>query len=129
MAIHGKDGNVQVGANTVADITSWSLDVSRDTHDVTAFDSASVPWREFIAGLVGATGTLEGNLDMTDTNGQLALWNSLTSDTPLTLNLFLDATHKFAASAYITGFGPQVPVGDVETVSFDFQITGAVTYT
>lgn len=128
-AIHGKGGNVKVGANTVAEIDGWGLDVDRDTHETTKFAAGSLPWKTFAAGLTGASAKFNGRLDMTDTNGQLALWNSLTSDSPLSLVLYTDATHNFAFSAIVTKFGGKAPIGDLETVDWDLQITGAVTYT
>lgn len=128
-ALHGKGGNVKVGANTVAEIDDWTLDVDRDTSETTKFGAGSLPWKAFAAGLVGAVGKFSGRLDMTDTNGQLALWNSLTSDTPLTMSFFLDATHNFGFSCIVEKFGAKSPIKDMETVDWTIKITGAVTYT
>ena len=128
-ALHGKGGNVKISTNTVAEIDEWQLDVDRSTHDTTKFGLAGLPWKTFAAGLVGVTGKFQGRLDMTDTNGQLALWNSLTSDTPLSISLYLDATHNFAFSAIVEKFGGKAPIKDMETVSWDLKITGAATYT
>jgi predicted secreted protein len=127
--LHGKGGNVKVGANTVAEIDGWTLDVDRDTFDTTKFGAGSLPWKTFVAGLVGAAAKFNGRLDMTDTNGQLALWNSLTSDTPVTIALYLDATHNFGFSAIVDKFGAKAPIKDMETVDWSLKITGAVTYT
>jgi len=127
-ALHGKGGNVKVSTNTVAEIDEWSLDVNRETHETTKFGAASLPWKTFAAGLVGASAKFSGRLDMTDTNGQLALWSSLTSDTPLSISLYLDATHNFAFSAIVEKFGAKAPIGDMETVDWQIKITGAVTY-
>lgn len=127
-ALHGKKGKVGIGANTVGRLNGWSMDVDRDTKEVTEFTDSDLPFRSFIAGLVGASGKFDGFLDMTDTNGQFALWQSLTSDTPITAKLYLDDTHFFSVDFFITKFSPSVPIDDTETVSFDFQVTGAVAY-
>ena len=127
-AIHGKIAKVKLGANVVGRITEWSLDVSRDTSDVTEQGGANLPWRDFIAGLVGAEGSLSGFLDLTDTNGQLAIWTSLTSDTPLDMDFFVDATHAFSASILVTKFGAKSPVDGEETVDLSVKVTGAVEY-
>jgi predicted secreted protein len=129
MALHGKGGKVKNGANTVLDITSWSLDVDRDKKEITSFADSNLPWRDYVGGLVGASGKLEGNLNMGDTTGQLALWQSLTSDTPLSMSFYTDATHNFAGSILITKFSPKAPIDDLETVGYDFTVTAAVTYT
>lgn len=128
-ALHGKGGLVKVASATVAEIDDWSLDVDRDTHDTTKFAAGTLPWKTFAAGLVGASAKFNGRLDMTDTNGQLALWNSMTSDTPLSLSLYLDATHNFAFSAIVEKFGAKAPIKEMETVDWTVKITGAVTYT
>jgi hypothetical protein len=128
-ALHGKSGNVKIGSNAVAEIDEWSLDVSRKTHATTHFAGSGLPWETFAAGLAGADAKFKGRLDMTDTNGQVALWNSITSDTPLSLVLYTDATHNFAFSAIVQKFSGKAPVGDLETVDWDLKITGAATYT
>lgn len=128
-ALHGKGGKVLIGANTVSEIDEWSLDIDRKMHDVTSFGDAALPWESFIAGLTGAKAKFQGRLDMTDTNGQVALFNSLTSDTALTLTLNLSSSHNFGFSAFVEKFSGKAPIKDVETVSWDLQVTGAVTYT
>jgi predicted secreted protein len=128
MAQHGKGGKAKISTNTIADINTWSLDADRDAKEITAFGDSGLPWRSWVGGLVGADGKLEGNLNMGDTNGQVALWTSLTSDTPVSLDLYLDSSHKFSVSILVTKFSPKAPIGDLETVSFDFKVTGAVAY-
>lgn len=128
-ALHGKGGNVKVGANTVAEIDEWSLDVDRDTSETTKFGAGSLPWKTFAGGLAGAAAKFSGRLDMTDTLGQLALWSSITSDTPVTLSLYLDATHNFGFSAIVDKFSAKAPIKDMETVDWSLKVTGAVTYT
>jgi hypothetical protein len=77
-------------------------------------------------GLVGSTCKFSGNLDMTDTNGQVALYNSFTSDSPLSGKLYLDATHYFTITFFVEKFGAKASVGDIETVDWDVCITGAL---
>lgn len=129
-ATHGKGGIVKLGtADTVLSIKNWKLDRERDEHDTTSFASAGLPNRTFIMGLVGASGSFEGDLDMADTTGHVALINSLTSDTALTFKLYINATQFWSFSGFITGVSGEVPIDDLETVSYDFRVTGAVTFT
>lgn len=128
VALHGKAGNVKIASASIAEIDTWELDVDRATHDTTKFNLGN-NWKTFLPGLVGAVGKLNGRLDMTDTNGQLAMFNSFTSDTPLTLSLYLDAVHNFAVSVFITKLAGKAPVNNLETGDWDFQITGPAVYT
>lgn len=127
--LHGKGASVLVAAATVAEMDEWSLDIDRKSHDITKFGLAGLPWQIFAVGLVGAKVKFQGRLDMTDTNGQLVLFNSLTSDTALALTLNLSATHNFGFNAFVEKFAGKAPIKDMETVSWDLVVTGAVTYT
>lgn len=129
MAIHGKTGKVKVGTFLVADINNWSIDNDRDEKESTAFGDGALPYRSYIMGLIGSSGSFSGNLNMGDTNGQLAIWNSMTSDTPLTLHLQTETTpHEFVVSAFIKKFSAGTKVDDLESLSCDFRVTGAPTY-
>ncbi len=125
-ALHGKGGKVKISTNTVAELDNWSLDIDRDEHEVTAFGDSGLPFKRWVAGLVGATGKFGGRLDMTDTNGQVALFGNLTSDSTLSVDFYLDATHKFATTLFVKKFGAKAPIGDMETVDWDVRITNAI---
>jgi len=128
-ALHGKGGNVLVVAATVAEIDEWSLDIDRTSHDITKFAGGGLPWKSFMVGLTGAKVKFQGRLDMTDTNGQVVLFNSLTTDTAIAMVLNLSATHNFAFNAFVEKFAAKAPLKDPETVSWDMVVSGAVTYT
>ena len=125
-AIPGKDAIVKVGANTVLDVDTWSMTPVLDMLDETEFGDED---RMFIAGLAGQTGVVSGNLNMGDTNGQLALFNAHRNKTTVTINLFDDATSFFQATAFVTGFDVVAGVADKITVSITLQFTGGVTFT
>lgn len=128
-ALHGKGGNVLVAAATVAEIDEWSLDTDRTSHETTKFALGGLPWKTFAVGLVGAKVKFQGRLDMTDTNGQVVLYNSLTTDAAIAMVFNLSATHNFAFNAFVEKFSAKAPIKDMETVSWDMVVTGAVTYT
>lgn len=55
-ALAGKSGSVSgAGANSATEITGWSVNVQSDALEATS--TASAGYREFINGLIGATGT------------------------------------------------------------------------
>lgn len=127
-AISGHKGAVKIAAANVLDINSWSLDRDRNILETTSMGDASIPWRTYIPGLSGATGKLDGNLNMTDTTGQLALFNSMSNDAPVNVDLYLDSIHKFSVAILVGKWSGKVPIDGTETVSFDFTVTGPATY-
>lgn len=125
-AIAGKGGSAKIGANTIAEVTSWSLDISADMLDSTSLGD---DWREFIAGLNGATGSVEVKWDIpNDANGQTALQTAVLNSTTVTLNLYVNATNYYSGSAYVSSLSVEDPVEDLVTATFEAQFTGAVTY-
>ena len=71
MATHkGSEGVVKVGANTVAEVRSWTVAESADTLEDTSMGDTA---RTFKSSLTTFTGSLDVFWDETDTNGQGAL--------------------------------------------------------
>jgi len=66
----GNDGIVKVGANAVAEVTSFSVTQSSDTADDTVMGDS---WRTHKQGLKSWSGSLECRWDDTDSTGQEAL--------------------------------------------------------
>lgn len=122
----GRGGSVKVGTTTVAEIKSWSLELSVDTIDVTSFSSGG--WKEIIAGIKEWSGSAEGNWDMTDTQGQKALQDALLGGTTVTINLYIDSTKRYSGTAYIKSVSVEAAADDVVSVSFDFEGTGQLQY-
>ena len=71
MATHtGSEGTVKVGANTIAEIRSFSIDETGDTlEDTTMGDTA----RTYKSSLTSFSGSVDVFYDETDTTGQGAL--------------------------------------------------------
>ena len=125
-AIAGKSGSARLGANTIAEVTSWSLDISSEMLDSTSLGD---DWKEFIAGLRGATGSVEVKWDVvSDANGQAALQTAFLNGTAVTLDLYVNATKYYTGSAYISSLSVEDPVEDLVTATFEMQFSGAVTY-
>ena len=71
MAIAGKSGKLMAGANNIAEIKSWSLDLGLDTIDTTALGD---DWKSFVAGLKEWSASAEGSWNVAvDAQGQKAL--------------------------------------------------------
>lgn len=123
----GYAGKVSIGANQVAELKNWKVDLSADMADTTSFSTTG--WKGILPGLKEWSGSAEGNFDMTDTNGQLALQNALINGTSLALKLYVDATHYYSGNAYIKKIAPEAAVDGVVSIAFDFQGNGALAYT
>jgi len=124
--IHGSRGSVSMdpaGATTyvaVADLNSWTLDMSRDTVDVTAFGDTN---KQSVLGLPDFKGTYGG------------FWNSATSpvlfdailgSTAVGLKLTPDtatATAFFSGLAYLSG-GINVSSNGAVTIGGSFVAAG-----
>lgn len=124
MAIAGKGGSVHVGANRIAEISNWSLDLGGDDIDTTNFDSNG--WKAFLAGLKEWSGSIEGNFKPDDTNGQKAILNAWVSGTPVEFEFHVTDTIKFTGSALVKP-SIEVPVDDKASFSCDLQGTAVLT--
>ena len=135
MAFHrGEEGSVafdngsgSVGA--IASTTAWTLDITKDTLDITAHGDKS---RKNIGSLISGSGTVD--LLYTATSGDNTaeiISDVLTQedDGTASFNLFLDTSgsKKFSFNGIITGSSFSSTVGDLSTVSVSFVTTGDIT--
>ena len=124
MALAGKGGSLNIGANKVAEIANWSLDLGADDIDVTSFDSNG--WKEYLAGLKEWSGSAEGNFKPDDTNGQKAILNAWLSGEKLTFTFEVSSGVSFQGEAFVKP-SIEVPVDDKASFSCDITGTGALT--
>ena len=130
----GEEGSVSFDNGTgtvgaIASTTGWTLDVTKDTLDVTAHGATS---RSFVGSLISGSGTVD--LLYTATSGDNTaeiISDVLTAEDPgdAAFNLFLDTggTKKLSFNGIITGTSFSSTVGDISTVSVSFITTGAIT--
>jgi predicted secreted protein len=124
MAVTGTGGAVKLGANKIAEISNWSLDLGADDIDITSFDSQG--WKEYLAGLKEWSGSIEGNLKTDDTNGQKAILNAWLSGEKLTFTFEVSTGVSFQGEAFVKP-SIEVPVDDKASFSCDITGTGALT--
>ena len=120
-----KDGSEALA--TVVSTTGWSLDITKDTLDVTAHGDNS---RKFIGGLVSGSGSVDflyTAATATDATGEI-LRDVLQADDPADakFELFLNGSNKVTFDAVITGTTLSTATGDLETVSVSFQTNGDI---
>lgn len=128
MALSGNAVTIKLGTNAIAGINNIGFDTVLDQLDVTDFDSSGE--REFIPGLSGATMSLGGDYEPTDTNGQVVLvnaWKNKTLLTSATAPTFtVNGTNGFSADAYVSAMNINPTVEGKVVISFTLQLTGTI---
>ena len=120
-----KDGSEALA--TVISTTGWSLDITKDTLDVTAHGDNS---RKFIGGLVSGSGSVDflyTAATATDATGEI-LRDVLQADDPADaqFELFLTGSNKVTFNGIITNTTLSSATGELETVSVSFQTNGDI---
>lgn len=125
-AIAGKDGLAKLGANTITQVQSWSLDITQDLLDSHALGDE---WKEVIEGLNDWTASIEFSWDIpNDANGQTALQTALLNGTSVTLDLYTNASNYYEGTAYVSSFSIETPVDGKVSGSMELKGSGALTY-
>ena len=124
MATHsGISGLVKVAANTVAEVTSWTLDQSNSLIEDTAMGDTS---RTYLAGLDDFSASVEVFWDETDTNGQVAL----SPGSSVTLVLSPEGADagdtSYTGTALVTSHSVSGSFDGMITASIGATYTGAV---
>jgi Phage major tail protein 2. len=125
MATHaGSEGKVFIGSDQVAEIKSWSLEITSDTVDASIIGTQ---WRKNQATIKGWSGSFEGFWDETDTNGQ----GALSAGGTVTLNLYPEGDDSgatyWSGDAIITSISYNAAFDGIVEASFSFTGTGALT--
>ena len=111
MATHvGTSGVVKVGANTVAEVTGFTLNETNDTVEDTSLTDSK---KSYIALRGDATATIECHWDETDTNGQEAL----------------DVGTSATIELYPEGADVAVTMDGIISRTLNIQFSGGVTHT
>ena len=121
------NGSGTVGA--VASTTAWSLDVTKDTLDITAHGDKS---RKNIGSLISGSGSVDIIYTATSGDNTAEIISDVLTqedDGTASFNLFLDTsgTKKFSFNGIITGTSFSSTVGDISTVSVSFVTNGDIT--
>lgn len=127
--VHGKLGEFtfnSVNLSTFCDNLEIGIEV--DTAETTTFGDS---WKEFIAGLAGATISVSGSWDPTTTTGPASAITATLGSTPKTFIAEpggAAVTQHRTGSAICTSYTETADVGDRVTFDAEFLVTGAVTF-
>lgn len=124
MATHtGSEGVIKSGANTVAEVRSYTISETGDTIEDTSMGDSS---RTFKAGLKTFTASVEAFWDETDTNGQ----GSFDVGSSVTLNVYPEGSSTgdvyYTGSAIVTGKTINATFDGMVEASFTLQGSGAL---
>ena len=127
MATHvGTSGVVKVGADTVAEVTGFTIDQSADVVEDTSLTDTS---KSYLSLRNDATGTIECHWDETDTNGQ----GALTIGANVTLNLYPEGADSgdtyYTGTAIVTGLSQSVSLDGVISRTVNVQFSGGISTT
>jgi len=125
MATHiGRDGIVKVGANTVAELRSFSIEETGDTVEDTVMTDTA---RTFISTLTSFTGSADVYWDETDTNGQ----GALTVGSSVTIGFYPEGATTgdtyYTGTAIVTGVSRSASFDGMVEASITLQGSGALT--
>lgn len=117
MATHtGSEGTVKVGANTILEIRSYSVERTADTVEDTSMGDT---WRTHKATLKSWTGTVDVFWDETDTTGQ----GALVEGAEVTVNFYPEGATT--GDKYLTGSA--IVTGKTVSASFDGMVESTIT--
>lgn len=127
MATHlGKEGTVQVGSNSIAEIRSFSIDETVDTVEDTSMGDAA---KTYLASIKDFSGSVDVIYDESDTNGQTAL----AVGAAVTLNFAPEGAStgdvKLTGDAIVTGKSISSSFDGLVEASISVQGTGVLTTT
>lgn len=118
----GSEGLVKIGANTVAEVKSYSIEQSSDTVETTSMGDTA---RTYAPSLNTFSGTIECHWDETDTTGQ----GALDIGAEVTLNLYPEGDASgsyYTGEIIITGVSRAAAMDDIVSATYSFQGTGAL---
>tara|TARA_Y100001963_G_scaffold57421_1_gene80391 strand:+ start:2482 stop:2898 length:417 start_codon:yes stop_codon:yes gene_type:complete len=130
----GEEGSVKFknSAGTteaVAQTTSWSLDLTKDTLETTVHGDTS---RSYVGSLISGTGSVEFNYTAASGNETKNLLDEVlvtedAGDAQFELYIDTSGSKKWSFSGVVTGMNTSTSVGDLTTVTANFTTSGAIT--
>ncbi len=123
--VTGREGAVTIGGTDITEVTSWSLDLTRDVVESTVMNDTA---RSYVPGLVSFSGSFDFMLDAEAPSAQTGVDLDSASELAFTFEAVKDdATATYSGNGLVTGKSISVEIEGMVTVSVTFQGTGAIT--
>ena len=111
-------------AATVAYISNWSVEETRDIIEVTKLGSKA---KEKKPSLYSWTASAEGTVDFGTSANQKAFRDAMLNGTSVTVTFYLDETVKFSGTAYIESMSVDISAEDKGNISISLNGDGELT--
>ena len=114
----------EAAAATVAYISNWSVEETRDIIEVTKLGSKA---KEKKPSLYSWSASAEGTVDFGSTTNQKAFRDAMIAGTPISVTFYLDETVKFSGTAYIESMSVDISAEDKGNISISLNGDGELT--
>ena len=121
----GNAGSFKIGANTVAEMDTWSLDISPGTEETQSFGDT---WKERTLTLKDWSGSAAGRLDISDTNGHVAIQTAFLAGTVVACRFYVNGSNYYSGNAFVQP-AISTPENGLVTVTYTLTGSGALSYT
>ena len=129
MALAGKNAAAKIGAAIVKEVNDANFSLDGELVDVTTFDADG--WQKRLQGVKGASVSIGGYYDPTDTTGQVALRAAWLAGTKVpAVTVLADksvATSGFKADCFVSTFEISPGVDGAVSFSASLESDGPVT--
>lgn len=122
---HGSEGVVRVGANTVAEVISFSFSQQAEYAETTTLADTDKKYNT--VAIKSWSGSLTCFWDETDTNGQVAIAPGANVALVLAPEGVDTGDTRYSGNALVTEITRTVNRGAITEISFNFQGNGALT--
>lgn len=109
----------------IAELTTWGITTTAGNYDASVLGDT---WSEFVSGLKGWSGSLQGFYSLTtDIAGQRVLYNALVNNLALVgYFLTVQGGGAFEGTFHVISSAVSNPVNGLITIDFQFQGTGSL---
>lgn len=116
---------VSGGTTVITGAYSWSLDISMETPETTAFGDS---WKTYLPGIREWTGTIELIKDPAS-GVQGSVQALIIGGSAAAVFQLYEGTKYYNGSAYVSGGAPEISYDDKAVISYDLTGHGPLSYT
>lgn len=121
---YGIDGAVEINGTTIAYISEFSLDMSREIKEASFFRGKG---KEKTAGIFDWSASCNGRAEFTDESGQKKLYEAFKNGDEVTLKLFMGKKTYFSGKALIESLKVDNSAEGEYNIESSFAGTGELT--
>ena len=128
----GVEAVLKIGSDDIAQVSSWSIDVTQDTVECSAIGATTKTYESV---MVGWTASVDVFFDADDSTAQAAIITAggipAGAQSSVTASFYYEGStggdKYFTGSAFVTGISPTQEANGLMTTTISLQGTGALT--